>query len=267
MANAISFDERAAQRLDRQYSAPSLVEQRRRTLEAMALRTGESVLDIGCGPGYLTADIAHAIGVRGRIVAIDTSQPMLDIARSRCAAYPQVELKLADAARLPCEDASIDAAAAVQVYLFVDELDAAVRELARVLRPGARAVIVDTDWDSVVWHSSDPARMQRMLDVWTQRYTDAHVARRFPGALDRAGLTVEHVDAIPIVELAPSESSYSGSQVSELARYVAGKEGIDADEAAAWSQDQHEMAARHEYFFALNRYIFVARKHGVSQTA
>jgi ubiquinone/menaquinone biosynthesis C-methylase UbiE len=260
MSNAVTYDAAGAERIERQYSGPSLVEQRRQTLEALALQPGEAALDIGCGPGYLTAEMAQRVGEAGRVLGIDTSQPMLDIARRRCASHGNVALERADAVRLPCQDASIDVAAAVQVYLFVPELEVALGELARVLRPGGRAVVVDTDWDSVVWHSSDDARMQRMLDTFTRRYFNARVARRIPGLLRRAGLRIEDAGAIPIVELAPTAESYSGSQIAELVRFVAGKNGISADEAAAWSNDQHELAARGAYFFALNRYLFLARK-------
>lgn len=260
MNGTVSFDSANARRVDRQYSAPPLVEQRRRTLEAMALQPGESALDVGCGPGYLTLDIARGVGVEGHAVAVDTSQPMLDIARARCAGIDRIEFHLADAVALPCEDASIDVAAAVQVYLFVSDLDAVMRELARVLRPGGRAVVVDTDWDSLVWHSSDRERMERFLALWMRRYANARVARLLPGALRRAGLVVEQAGVIPLLELDPAENTYSGSQIPEFARYMATKGGIPEAEAKAWETDLRTLASRGEYFFSLNRYLFVARK-------
>lgn len=260
MKGSVSFDSANAQRVDRQYSAPPLVEQRRRTLDAMALQPGETVLDIGCGPGYLTLDIARQVGARGRVVAVDTSEPMLDIARARCAGEDRIAFRLADAAALPCEDAGIDVAAAVQVYLFVSDLDAVMRELARVLRPGGRAVVVDTDWDSLVWNSSDRERMERFLALWMRRYANARVARLLPGALRRAGLEIERADAIPLVELDPAENTYSGSQISEFVRYIATKGGIPEEEAKAWEADLRALASRGEYFFSLNRYLFVARR-------
>jgi arsenite methyltransferase len=260
MNNIFSRDSANAQRVDRQYAAPLLVEQRRRTLEIMALQPGQTALDIGCGPGYLTLDMARQVGARGRVIAVDTSQPMLDIARARCAGVDPIEFHLADAAALPCPDASIDVAAAVQVYLFARDLDVVVRDLARVLRPGGRAVVIDTDWDSVVWHSSDRHRMERLLEIWMQRYANARTARLLPGTLRRAGLEIEHADAIPLVELDPGEISYSGSQVTELARYVVSKGGVPAAEANAWEDDLRSLAKRGEYFFSLNRYVFVASK-------
>lgn len=256
----VSFDSANAQRVDRQYAAPAMVEQRRRTLEAMALQPGQTALDIGCGPGYLTLEMARQVGAGGRVIAVDTSQPMLDIARARCAGVEQIEFHLADAAALPCPDASIDVAAAVQVYLFAQDLAVVVRDLARALRPGGRAVVVDTDWDSVVWHSSDRDRMERLLAAWMRRYANAHVARLLPGALRRAGLKVGHADAIPLVELDPQENTYSGNQIAELARYVVAKGGIPAAEANAWEEDLRALAKQGEYFFSLNRYLFVAGK-------
>jgi arsenite methyltransferase len=260
MNNVIFSDSANAQRIDRQYATPSLVEQRRRTLETLVLQPGQTALDIGCGPGYLTLEMARQAGARGRIIAVDTSQPMLDIARARCAGLSQIEFHLADAAALPCPDASIDIAAAVQVYLFAPDLDVVVRDLARVLRPGGRAVVVDTDWDSVVWHSGDRDRMERLLAVWMRRYANARVARLLPGSLRRAGLKVEHADAIPLVELDPGENTYSGGQVAELTRYVVSKGGVPAAEANAWEEDLRSLAKRGEYFFSLNRYIVVASK-------
>jgi len=260
MNGTVSFDSANAQRVDRQYSAPPLVEQRRLTLEAMALRSGQTALDIGCGPGYLTLEVARQVGAQGRVTAVDTSQPMLEIARARCSGVDQIAFHLADAAALPCPDAGIDVAAAVQVYLFVPDLDAVARELARVLRPGGRAVVVDTDWDSLVWHSSDRERMERFLALWMRRYANARVARLLPGALRRAGLNVEHAGAIPLIELDPAENTYSGSQIPEFARYMATKGGVPEAEAKAWEADLRALAARGEYFFSLNRYVFVARK-------
>jgi ubiquinone/menaquinone biosynthesis C-methylase UbiE len=256
----LNFDEHESARLDKQYATAAIVEQRRRTLEALSLKPGETVLDIGCGPGYLTAQMAAAVGPSGRVYGIDISAPMLEIARRRCAPFPWIDLRNTRADQLPLPDAAVDATVTVQVYLFADDLAPVLGELERVLRPGGRAVIVDTDWDSAVWHSSDRSRMERFLGVWKHRYTNARVARLFPGALRQAGFTIELAAAIPIVELHCNEGAYSASTIRELPRFVSGKDGVTAAECEAWSQDLLTLSAQGAYFFALNRYLFVARK-------
>lgn len=254
------FDEAQARRVDRQYGIPVVVEQRRRTLEALATRAGESILDIGCGPGYLTADLAEAVGPAGAVCAVDKSDAMLTIARQRCAAHANVSFADGDARELPCPDAAFDAAVAVQVYLFVPELDAALAELRRVLRPGGRALVMDTDWGSLVWRTSDEARMARVLDAWIRRYSNGRIGRMLPGALRRAGFTIETATAVPMVELSAGEETYGGSQLQEFAKYVAGRNGITEEEAHAWKDDLLALAAAGDYFFSLNRYLFVARR-------
>jgi len=254
------FDAGEAARLEKHYAIPVIVEQRRRTLEALDARAGERILDIGSGPGFLTAQIAGIVASHGRVCAVDTAEPMLEAGRRRCASFPTVEFQCADAKKLPYSDASFDAAVAAQIYLFVPELDAALAELRRVLRPGGRAIVLDTDWGSTVWNSRDPARMARVLEAWKLRYGNAHIGRVLPGALRRAGFAIERAEAVPIVELAASAEDYSGGQLQEVAKYIAGRKGEIAAEAQAWKDEQLALEASGEYFFSLNRYLFVARR-------
>ncbi len=104
-----------------------------------------------------------AVGAQGSVLGVDIAPPMLAIAQRRCAAHAQVSFGMADVTQLPYPDARFDIALASQVYEYVDEVDHALRELARVVRPGGRVVPVDTDWESAVWASHDDARMRRVL--------------------------------------------------------------------------------------------------------
>jgi len=254
------YDEASARRVERQYSTPDIVEQRRVTLEALALRAGERVLDIGVGPGYLALEMAHAVGATGKVCGIDRSEVMLGLASKRCAGVDRIELRAGDAARLPFDDASFDAAAAVQVYLFVGDVDAALAELHRVLRPGGRAVVVDTDWGTCAWNSADPQRMKRMVAAWTTRFAHAHLPRSLPGKLRRAGFRLERVQAVPLVNTHPGRDTYSGPLIPEVAKFAAGRNGITPEEAAAWEAELVRLAEAGEYFFSLNRYVFLVGK-------
>ena len=258
------FDEREALRLEKQYAIPVMVEQRRCTLDALNLQPGERVLDVGSGPGYLTQQIAALTGPQGRVCAIDTSESMLEAGKQRCASYANVEFQHADACKLPFPDASFDAAVAVQVYLFVPELDLALPELLRVLRPGGRAVVVDTDWGSAVWNSHEPARMSRFLDIWKTRYHNAHIGRTLPGALRRAGFAITGAQSIGIVELGTSADDYSGHQMNEVAKYVGTSASTEAAQADAWKQEQRELEKSDQYFFSLNRYLITALRPAAS---
>ena len=95
---------------------------------------------------------------------------------------------MADATALPYPDRSFDAAVCVQVLEYVKDIGAALSELYRVLRPGGRTVIVDTDWDSLVWHASDPGLMHRVLRAWDEHLHDPHLPGHSPANYKRLAL-------------------------------------------------------------------------------
>lgn len=254
------FDAEAALRIERQYATPTIVEQRRRTLEALRLAPDETVIDIGCGPGYLAAEMAEQIGSGGHVIALDTSEPMLAVTRRRCERLPWVTIRNANALALPLADASADAVTAVQVLLLLDAPERLIAEAARVLRSGGRLVVVDTDWGSLIRRTHYPELGERLRQIWMRRYANAQVARMIPGMLRDAGLRLEIANAIPLVELTCGEDSFSGNQLNELARHVVGADGVTAAEADAFVTDQRALDASGRYFYSLNRYLFLARK-------
>ena len=169
MPNTLAFDTATARRIEANYLTREVVAQRHEIMRRLELKPGEQVIDIGAGPCLLTEEMARAVGPAGRVVGIDLSNEMLSMGRVRCAGQPWVELGDADAVSLPFPKATFDAAVASQVYEYVGDLARALAEARRVLRPGGRLLVLDTDWDSIVWHATDPARAGRLLATWTQR--------------------------------------------------------------------------------------------------
>ena len=122
---------------------------------------GQRVLDVGCGPGALTAELVTRVGP-GAVAAVDPSEPFVAAARER---HPGVDVQRASAEQLPFEDDSFDAALAQLVVHFMADPVAGLREMARVTRP--QGVVAACVWDhgggqgplSVFWaaaHQLDP---------------------------------------------------------------------------------------------------------------
>ena len=131
----------------------------------------------------------------------DASPSMLALAEQRCASRHWVHLRRSDVTALPFGDGVFDAAVSAQVYEFVSDITLALGELRRVLKPGGRAIIIDTDWESCVWHSSDDARMRRVLACWDTHCPHPHLPRELAPHLRAAGFTVTSVGVIPIVNV------------------------------------------------------------------
>lgn len=256
------FDAANAARMQRMYTSPEVAEQRARTRAALAPRANEQGLEIGCGIGLLACEVASGLGPNGRMIGIDSSGDMIAAARDRAARADlgaKLDFRVGDAMRLDFATATFDFVVAVQVYLYVREIEPALAEVARVLRPGGRLVIVDTDWDSCVWLTADRARHFRVLEARIREFGQQHLPPMLPSLLQRAGLTLVNTEVHPMLNLRYEPGTFSAGLIEATPQIVT-RFGIDRAEADAWADDLKSRTADGEYFFSLNRYLFLALK-------
>ena len=254
---AEQFGGASARRVEAIYLTPDIVAQRAAVLERLRLMPGERVLDIGSGPGLLVASMAQQVGVAGEVQGVDVSETMVGLARTRCLAFGQVGFGVADATALPFGDARFDVVVCTQVLEYVPEVERALAEIRRVLRPGGRTLIMDTDWESCVWASSDDARMRQVLEAWDAHCAHPRLPRRLRGMIERAGLGSCRVGAVALINLAWNVETYSHGMAHAIAAF-AGRIGLVPPAVAGeWLGD---LAAAGEipdrYFFSLDRFIF-----------
>ena len=254
----LQFDESQARHIQRLYSTPDVVRQRAEVLALLDARPGERVLDVGSGPGFLVASLADAVGPRGAVHGVDSSGPMNAVARDLLGTRPWATIDDGDALALPYPDGSFDAAVATQVYEYVADIPRALAELRRVLRRGGRALVLDTDWDSVVWHAADRARHRRVMAAWEEHLADPHLPCTLPGHLRRTGFRVTGRHLIPLFNPTYEENTFSALNMAAIARFVAGRQGLTRADAEAWVADLRQRGAEDDYLFSVNRYCLVA---------
>jgi len=113
---------------------------RRRAARVTGLAPGGSALDVACGSGKLTAELARIAGPTGRVVGLDFSPEMLAVARLH---HPEIEFTEGDALNLPFQEASFDAATIAFGLRNLADPVRGLREMARALKPGGRAVVLE----------------------------------------------------------------------------------------------------------------------------
>ncbi len=257
------FDAANVARIESMYASAPIAEQRAKTRAALALTAGENGLDVGCGMGFLTCEMAREVAPGGHVIGIDNSPDLIATARVRAereGLYNCVEFVGGDAARLDFPSATFDFVVAVQVYLYVAEIERALAEAARVLKPGGRLIVVDTDWDSCVWLTGDHARNRRVLDARLGELSQPHLPPLLPALLRRAALDLVMVEVHPILNRRYESNSFSAGLIEAMPGIVT-KFGIAPAEAEAWVNDLRGRVAEDDYFFSLNRYLFLARKN------
>jgi arsenite methyltransferase len=247
-----------ARDIERTYASPDVAAQRGQVLSLLALQPGERVLDIGSGPGYLAVSMGEAVGPTGAVHGLDPSSAMNALAGARSAGMPWIRIDEGDALALPYPDDAFDAAVSTQVYEYVAEMPQALGELRRVLRPGGRALILDTDWDSLVWHTADRALHQRVIAVWEEHLVHPRLPRTLAGLLRRAGFTVIGQRVLVLFNSQLKENSFSASLMKTIAGFVPGRQGLTEADAAAWLADLHARSGEGDYLYSVNRYVFTA---------
>lgn len=225
-----------AARLELRAQADDEISARGEYLELIGLAPGQRVLDIGCGSGVVTRDIARRIGPDGQVVGIDASPRLLTVARELVEAAglgDRVELREGDARALPFGPGEFDVVLAVTVLAHVPEGERAIPEMVRVTRPGGRVGVFDFDGDSFLISHPDRTLTRRIVAAASDHAAvDGWLARRLPGLLGRAG--VVDVQARAFMPLERTPGSFYG-QLAERAAEVAARAGaITAAERDAW---------------------------------
>ena len=116
---------------------------RERAADEARLEPADAALDVCCGTGDLTLELASRLGPEGHVVGCDFSEPMLDLARDKSGGRAGVRFEWADALSLPYDAGRFDAATVGFGLRNFADRDRGLREMARVLRPGGRLVVLE----------------------------------------------------------------------------------------------------------------------------
>ena len=257
--SGLKFTNEAAKRLEALYTTPDVVAQRSETLRKLRLTAGNSVIDLGSGPGFLCESMADIVGPSGRILGIDISADLIERSTRRNH-RTWLSYRVGDATRTDEPDASFDVGACTQVAEYIPEVDQAISETFRILKPGGRAVFVATDWDGVIWHSDTPARMAAVMRSWEAHCAHPRLPRTMARRLRTAGFVLGEVTVFPILNLRWGDDTYSTGIARFIAEFVAKRGDIDDDELAAWADELPRLSDQGRYFFSSSRFIFNASK-------
>jgi ubiquinone/menaquinone biosynthesis C-methylase UbiE len=234
------------------YRTPAAAERRRRVREALAPGDDAFVLSLGPGPGFEPAELAATSDVRC-VVGIDRSKAMLALADKWCGSDDRVSLIEGEATTLPLAAGSVDAAISVQVYGYVDALDDALTELARVLRHDGQAVVYVTDWKTLVWRVGDFELAERVYEAWQDSCVRPRLGSTLATPLRKAGFQIESIEPYAICNTS-LDGTFAGRLVPEVKDHTA--EVLNQDAAETWTEAIRERERAGETFFSLTGSLY-----------
>jgi SAM-dependent methyltransferase len=193
------------QNLEPRGRSPDEVAARDEYLRLLGIGPGHAVLDVGCGSGVVTRDVARRVSPGGRAVGVDLGSEFVAIARELARTEGvAAEFREGSALALPFADGEFDVAVAATVLAHVPGGAAAVPEMARVVRSGGRVGVFDFDGDSVIVSHPDRPLTRRIVAAFSdQSAADGWLVRRLPGLFAEAGLIDVHTRAFLPLEREP----------------------------------------------------------------
>ncbi|MFE5706930.1 class I SAM-dependent methyltransferase [Rhodococcus koreensis] len=244
--------------LDVQAARPGIRRLREWSFAALHVQPGESALDIGSGTGSETRALAAAVTAAGRAIGLDPNPGMALLARERTEEEGSTaQFVIGDAYSLPFPDNRLDVVRSERVFQHLSEPDRAVAEVVRVLRPGGRGVIVDSDWGTAIMHPGDPLVLQKIMDVMLAHTANPHSGRLLPGQLTAAGLVVEDVGSEALIQ---DPADVTGPLV-QMMTAAAVAEGAITDAQRADLLDQLTAAARSgDFHMSVTMFAYLVRK-------
>ncbi|WP_043262765.1 methyltransferase domain-containing protein [Streptomyces sp. CT34] len=185
----VYLDRLAATDLGRSYKG--------RMLNALEIRPGQTVLDLGCGPGTDLGRLAEAVTATGRVIGVDHDQAAVDAAGERTAEQRTVTVQLGDIHDLPLSDRMADRARTDRVLQHVADPVRALYEIRRVLRSGGRVVMGEPDWGTLTVDHPDGDLSRAYTRYVTDRVIrNARIGMQLPRLAAEAGFAVPTV--IPV---------------------------------------------------------------------
>lgn len=199
---------------DLQAALPGIQRLRAWAHDALALQPGEAAVDIGSGTGTEAMAFADAVGPTGTAIGVEPDPHLLASAERRAAqAGSTAKFHSGDAYGLPFGAESFDAALCERVFQHLTAPVRAANEIARVLRPGGRAVVVDVDWGTAIVHPGDRQVVREVIDTLVAATTNPLSGRKLPGQLTQAGLVIDDIGSHALVQ---DRSVGAGSLVTRI---------------------------------------------------
>ena len=225
-------------------SLPFFAECKRASYDLIGAAPGRRILEVGCGLGDDAASLARLVAPGGSVVAVDERHG--DVAG--------LSFDVADAARLPFDDASFDACRVDRVLQHIADPAPAVRAMVRVLRAGGVLVAYDNDWETLTVDCLDRELTRTVLNAWCDRFPSGWIGRRLVPLFLQAGLldVVTYPKTLVLRELGVADRIFS---LLSTAERLAEARLISRRDANRWSDALRTADAQGRFFTSYTGFL------------
>lgn len=229
----------------------------------MQIRPGQKLLDVGCGPGTDTIPLSGLVGATGHVTGVDYDPAMIDEANRQAelaGVSGWVSHIHTDAAVLPFGPDEFDASRSERLFQHLLNPEQALAEMVRVVRPGGRIVVLDTDWGTASLDTSETDIERRLMRVLSERcLNNGYSGRRLYRLFKQQKLAEISVELCPVIGTDyPLTKEIMTLERTEQEALVSGV--VSRDELERWHADLERAQAEGVFFVTAGMILVAGRK-------
>jgi arsenite methyltransferase len=218
---------------------------RKASFEALDVKRGQRILDLGCGGGSLLRELALAVGPEGEAVGIDPSEDQINAAKALCEDLDNVTLVAGSATQTDFESKSFDSVASIQVLEYISDVESTLKEVQRVLKPGGRFATVSVLWDHWRFHGPEGVLNDKLHEAFKAHCHHQNLPLSLGALLEEQGFIGIHSTPMGFLNTSLHQNAFAYF-ASEVITRFAKSQGVSESDIETWRSQlaQAEMEGR-----------------------
>ena len=225
-------------------------------LEPLDIRSGSRVLDFGCGPGFISIGLANLVGTSGRVYGMDLNKRFISEATRRAQNLTQVTFHKVENEEIPLREHAVNRLFCKNVLEYVPDVRETLQEFQRVLEPGGRLLIIDSDWRFVVVEPWGHVQTERFFSAASIAFKTPAIGRRLRTELMNVGFKDVEVK----VQAGVDTTGGSLSVLRNMRSYIETLDLIAITDLVELMNEAEAAVRDGRYMFCLPQFIVSGRR-------
>ena len=217
-------------------------------LSELRVQSGDTIIDVGCGAGHLLTHLAKAVGTNGTIYGLDPSKAQLDQAKKRCSEFENILLIARNADQSQLENDSCHSATSTQALEYIVDVNSALDEITRVLKPSGAFVNVSILWDHFKFYGADLRLNEKIQEAFRAHCSHQMLPMELPGKLERRGFRNVKDKSLAFVITRRDGNSPARYTEGVMANFAL-TQGVSEEDVADWKFQLEKAEAEGRFGF------------------
>ncbi|MBV1906434.1 MAG: methyltransferase domain-containing protein [Pseudomonadales bacterium] len=227
-------------------------------LAPLDLSNGMTVVDFGCGPGFLAMEMARKVAETGKVYGLDLNARFVSEANDKAKSdgLKQMEFICLKSESIPLETDSIDRLFCKNVLEYVPDALSTLQEHHRILKTGGKIQILDSDWGFVIVEPWGKNTTDDFFNAAAAAFKEPHIGRKLPALLNKAGFKNIDIKLAPFID----RKGHSLNVLTNMVSYIDTFKSKDKSEVNTLMGDIDKAIANGDYLFILPQFVITAVK-------